>query len=184
MLEAAAFQAGAWCFIYWKQMGDLYTIVESEYHRKWFSWIYKVKLVTTLNWPIRQLFLIINHICNQERHHNNMAARFGCKDSNRLEFFINRIYSKTVLLKDIWDNEYFTRIFEQVCGMILNSNKNWELFDGTGITAVHLIEVPFEWMVQLAHNGRFREKYEFILLVYVYTCRNNCLLLHIFFILK
>ena len=137
-------------------MADLYEIIENDYYPKWLSWIYKLRLKAPCNDPVNDLFNIVNSVCDIVNPHRNTAIRFGCKDSNGMEFFINRVGDgKIVLVEDVRDREYFHELIQRVCAMILNSNENWSLNDGT-IISVHLTSVPFEWMVQLAAHGKLR----------------------------
>ena len=137
-------------------MAHLYDILENPYYPKWRSWIYKLRLKAPCNDPVNDLFDIVNSVCDIVNPHRNTAIRFGCKDANGMEFFINRVGDgKIVLVEDVRDREYFHELIQRVCAMILNSNQNWELHEGTEIN-VHLTSVPFEWMVQLAAHGKLR----------------------------
>ena len=137
-------------------MADLYEIIENDYYPKWLSWIYKLRLKAPCNDPVNDLFRIVNSVVDQVNPHNNTAIRFGCKDSFGQEFFINRVGDgKIVLVEDVRDREYFHELIQRVCAMILNSNQNWSLMEGS-IISVHLTTVPFEWMVQLAMHGKLR----------------------------
>ena len=137
-------------------MADLYDILESKYYDKWRAWIYKLRLEAPCKDPVNDLFDIVNSLCDINNSHRNTAIRFGCKDANGMEFFINRVGDgKIVLVEDVRDREYFHELIQRVCAMILNSNQNWSLHEGTEIS-VHLTSVPFEWMVQLAAHGKLR----------------------------
>ena len=88
--------------------------------------------------------------------HRNTAIRFGCKDVNGMKFFIHQVGDgNLVLVEDVRDRVYFHEIVQRVCSMILNSNQNWELNNGTEINE-HLTSVPFEWMVSLVQCGKLR----------------------------
>ena len=139
-------------------MAHLYDILENPYYPKWRSWIYKLRLKAPCNDPVNDLFDIVNSVCDIVNPHKNTTFRFGCKDTNGMEFFINCVGDgKIVLVEDFRDREYVHELIQRVCAMILNSNQNWELHDGTEIN-VHLTSVTFEWMVQLAMHGKLRQK--------------------------
>ena len=69
---------------------------------KWQTWIYKLHLKATCDDPVNDLFNIVNSAVCMVNPHNNTAIRFGCKDANGMEFFINCVGDgKIVLIEDV-----------------------------------------------------------------------------------
>ena len=133
------------------RMESFYKIIGSQYHPRFYTTKFKIRLKRTFFNPVDDFMKIIHDLIRSSNFQSNTVVSFGAKDSNDKEFFINRYDRQPICIDQMMDREFFTRMLNDVCSIILNSRQLLEFEQNSRIT-VSFTQFPFEYLAQRGYG--------------------------------